>query len=169
MSYEGSNSVILRVQMRIGLWPVDIVHRTRDFNVDSDYMSKLANNTRFDPLLAKYLTHAAELRSKYPPPGGEMLPEHMPGYRAKKRCPSSGREFDIQPGVRIDGEPVTAEADHVSSLMASVAQNQSRFADIFSIYPVRFIAPTDAAVPIYMTTLAQSGRAAIPPASPPPP
>jgi hypothetical protein len=40
MTYEGNNAVILRVQMQLMLRAMDIVHRTRDFNVDSDYMSK---------------------------------------------------------------------------------------------------------------------------------
>ena len=64
MTYEGSNPVILRIQMRLMLWPVDITHRLRDFNVDGDFMSKLAIDARFDPLLAKYLATAAELRHK---------------------------------------------------------------------------------------------------------
>ena len=78
MTYEGNNAVVLRIQMRLMLWSMDIVHRTRDFNADSDYMSKLAADTQFDPLLSKYLTYAAELRSKYPAPNGEMLEEHWP-------------------------------------------------------------------------------------------
>ena len=115
MSYEGNNPVVLRMQMRLMLQNMDIVHRTRDFNVDSDYMSKLATDTRFDPLLQKYLLAAGELRRKYPPPTGEMTPEMMPGYRQKRSAtPSKSKAITNRPGITIDGvELDLPQSNHV--------------------------------------------------------
>lgn len=169
MTYEGNNPVILRIQQRLLLWAVDIVHRTRDFNTYSDYMSKLAINARFDPLLARYLLHAAELRDKYPPPGGEMKPEHMPGYRAKRRHHTDKTQFDILPGVRIDGVPVedlqqpppiTAEAAHTHQLHLAVLADAQRDADSFSIYPISYFAPSANSAHTFVTTRSQARAAA---------
>ncbi|KAL7504453.1 hypothetical protein ACHAXN_002097, partial [Cyclotella atomus] len=164
MTYKGVNPVILRVQMRLSLWPVDIVHRTCDFNVDSDYMSKLATDTRFDPLLAKYLTSASEIRHKYPSPNGEMLPEHMPGYRKRRSDTSAAkREHDILPGVRIDGvpyngveddedDPADTELGYVRQLTSLVHSSREVDADSFSIYPIRYKSRVEGPVPVFVST-----------------
>ncbi|KAL3782340.1 hypothetical protein HJC23_012747 [Cyclotella cryptica] len=122
LTYKGNNSVILRVQMRLQLWAMDIVHCKCDFNVDSDYMSKLAHSTTFDPLLSRYLQSAAELRSKYPPPDGDMTPETMPGYRKpRKSTIASPPDIDCIPSVTVDGAPIDAETQHVHSLFHSIS------------------------------------------------
>ena len=132
------------------LWSMDIVHRTRNFNVDSDYMSKLAQDTRFDPLLKQYLQSAAYLRSKYPPPTGEMTPETMPGYRRRRSDPASGDSgfdpnIDVTPEITIDGEPLEnlsgqdspADQVYASALLSTVrGLCDSGVDDGLSIYPV---------------------------------
>jgi hypothetical protein len=118
MSYEGNNSVVLRLQMRLMLWAVDIVHRTREFNVDSDYMSKLAIDSRFDPLLAKCLEAAVEIRHKYPPPSGEMTDEMMPGFRKKRSTASVPSASDSLPGIRINGKIIDPPEPRTSYIVA---------------------------------------------------
>eukprot|EP00956_Cyclotella_meneghiniana_P028883 scaffold68484_cov41-Cyclotella_meneghiniana.AAC.5 len=143
MTYEGNNSVVLGIQMRLMLWSMDIVHRTRDFNIDSDYMSKLAADTQFDPLLSKYLTYAAELRSKYPAPDGEMKEEHWLGYRKKKRSQHPPTD-DFLPGVMIDGIPIEdlekdkVESSHLLYLCQGVSTAIQHYADTFSIHPIKY-------------------------------
>ncbi|KAL3785603.1 hypothetical protein HJC23_004751 [Cyclotella cryptica] len=152
LSYEGNNSVILQVQMLLQLWAMDIVHHTRDFNVDSDYMSKLAHSTTFDPLLSKYLKSAAELRSKYPPPDGEMTPDTMPGYRKpRKSITVSPPDIDCIPSITIDGVPVDTEAQHVSSLFHSISVQQELFFDSISVYPITYVSSSHPIPQLHIT------------------
>ena len=37
LSYDGANPAILRLQMRLMCWDVDIVHRNDHYNADADY------------------------------------------------------------------------------------------------------------------------------------
>jgi hypothetical protein len=147
--------------MQLMLWAMDIVHRTRNFNVDADYMSKLAEDTNFDPLLKQYLLTAADLRQKYPAPTGELKPENMPNYRPKRRATteSDAPNLDFLPGVKIDGvpiEPPDVQAQHVLALVASVEQNRSNFLDSFSVYPIRYYTPTLGPIRNFVTTRSQS-------------
>ena len=50
LSYEGGNPAILRLQMRLMCWDVDIVHRPDTELVDADYWSRLGVDIDFDPL-----------------------------------------------------------------------------------------------------------------------
>ena len=135
LTYEGNNPVILQVQMRLQLWAMDIVHRTSDFNVDSDYMSKLAQSTNFDPLLSKYLQSVALLRSKYPPPDDDMTPETMPGYRKPhKSTDTSSPDMDCIPSITINGVPLDAETQHVHSIFHSISGQRELFFDTISVY-----------------------------------
>ena len=163
MGYEGKNPVILRLQLRLMLWPVDIVHRTRDFNVDSNYMSKLALDTRHDPLLKLYLERASDLRNKYPALGGKViLPENMPGYRPKcKSDTSNDNSSTFEPGMTIDGVPLdTAEASHAIQLHSAVCMNQTHHADCMSIYPIQYYHKTTDPVNIFAVTRSQTKNSA---------
>ena len=55
LSYKGGNPAILRLQMRLMCWDVDIVHRPDVELVDADYWSQLGADLNFDPLYRKYL------------------------------------------------------------------------------------------------------------------
>ena len=48
LSYEGGNLAILRLQMRLMCWDVDIVHRPDTKLVDADYWSRLGVDIEFD-------------------------------------------------------------------------------------------------------------------------
>jgi hypothetical protein len=55
LSYEGGNHAILRLQMRLMCWDVDIVHRPDHKLIDADYWSHLGIDLYFDTLFRKYL------------------------------------------------------------------------------------------------------------------
>ena len=167
LTYEGSNPVLLRMQMRLMLWNMDIVHRTRDYNVDSDYMSKLALDSRFDPLLSKYLQVAAELRDKYPPPSGDILPSMLPGYRQPRNAPPPSHCNTR--GITIDGVPLDPlDVAHAIQLHTSVTDSIQRYNDKISIYPIHYFTPTNGPVRQFVTTRSQS-RQPTPPSPPTPP
>jgi hypothetical protein len=81
LSYEGGNPAILRLQMRLLCWDVDIVHRPDVELVDADYWSRLGADLNFDPLYRKYLILTCQLRQSNPAPTDlPMRPENMPYY-----------------------------------------------------------------------------------------
>jgi hypothetical protein len=51
--YNGSNPAILRLQMCLMCWDVDIVHRTNNFLVDADYWSWLNADLCYNPTFCK--------------------------------------------------------------------------------------------------------------------
>jgi hypothetical protein len=88
LSYEGGNSAILRLQMRLMCWDVDFVHRPDTELVDADYWSRLGVDLDFDPLLRGYLAYAlARHHSSLPPTDLPMRPENMPYYRGPNPSP----------------------------------------------------------------------------------
>ena len=91
LSYEGGNPAILRLQMRLMCWDVDIVHWPDTELIDADYWSRLGGDLNFDPLYHKYLQLTHHLRKSKPAPTGlSMRPENMPYYRGPRiQKPSS--------------------------------------------------------------------------------
>jgi hypothetical protein len=161
LSYEGTNPVILRLQMRLMMWAMDIVHRVRTFNVPPDYFSKLASDTIFDPLLAEYYRVAIDERLRFPAPSGEMTPEMMPGWRKPKGVPTSAE--NALPGVTVDRQPVCyssvlTEAEHIHYLHSTIFQHDSLGHDTLSVYPVTFCPRSSIVHPIFVTTRAQARR-----------
>ena len=61
LSYEGGNPAILRLQMRLMCWDIDIVHRPDLELMDADYWSHLGVDMDFDPLFRKYLELTCQL------------------------------------------------------------------------------------------------------------
>ena len=89
LSYKGGNHAILRLQMRLMCWDVDIVHRPDYELIDADYWSRLGVDLFFDPLFRKYLELGSTMRKSKPAPVDlPMRPENMPYYRGP-RFPSS--------------------------------------------------------------------------------
>ena len=80
--YKGGNPAILRLQMRLMCWDVNIVHQPDTALVDADYWSRLGVDLNFDPLYQKYLQLTHHLRKSKPAPTDlPMRPENMPYYR----------------------------------------------------------------------------------------
>ena len=101
LTYEGDNPAVLRLQMRIMCWDVDLEHRTNEYLVDADYWSRLGKDLCFDPLLLEYVNQVIGLRKKYPAPERlPMQPQHMPHYRVQR---IKGRKVQ-------DDEPVDTSA-----------------------------------------------------------
>jgi hypothetical protein len=90
LSYEGGNHAILRLQMRLMCWDVDIVHRSDHKLIDADYWSRLGVDLYFDPLFRKYLDLTNNMRK--PKPSPTDLP------MCQKTCPTTaGPNFSRQP------------------------------------------------------------------------
>jgi hypothetical protein len=85
LSYDGANHAILRLQMRLMGWDVDIVHRNDHCITDAGYWSRLGADLCFDPLFKIYLDITRTLRTKNPPPTSfPMKPENMPYSRGPR-------------------------------------------------------------------------------------
>jgi hypothetical protein len=81
LTYEGLNPAVLRLQMRLMGWDVEVVHRSSRFLTDADYWSRLDADLCYDPSFRTYLHLCANLRSANPSPTDlPMLPENMPYY-----------------------------------------------------------------------------------------
>jgi hypothetical protein len=82
LSYDGNNPAVLRLQMRLMCWDVDIVHRNDTHLTDADYWSRLGADICFDPLFKSYLDFDRGLCERCPVPTSlPMKPENMPYYR----------------------------------------------------------------------------------------
>ena len=126
LSYDGGNPAILRLQMRLMCWDVDIVHRPDHELVDADYWSRLGVDIEFDPLFRDYLRFVRDLRKSHPPPTDlPMRPENMPYYRGPR----------IKPVTTVDD---TADAHHIQSLLTDIVMSTSTSGMALMNVPVRF-------------------------------
>ena len=64
LSYDGNNPAVLRLQMRLMCWDVDIVHRNDVHLTDADYWSRLGADICFDPLFKSYLDFDRGIREQ---------------------------------------------------------------------------------------------------------
>jgi len=105
LSYEGGNPTILRLQMHLLCWDVDIVHCPDTELVDADYWSRLGIDIEFDPLFKEYLEFTRQIRQSNPAPTElPMCPENMPYYR----------------GPRIQPESTNANTVHIQGLLTDI-------------------------------------------------
>ncbi len=126
LSYKGGNSAILRLQMRLMCWDVDIVHRPDSELVDADYWSRLGANIDFNPLFRDYLDYTAKLRKSNPAPADlPMRPENMPYYRGPR----------VQPVTKTSD---SKDALHIQSLLTDIVMSNSTGHTHLSNIPVRF-------------------------------
>ncbi len=81
LSYDGNNPAVLRLQMRLMCWDIDIIHRNDAHLTDADYWSRLGADICFDPPFKSYLDFNRSLRERCPAPTSlPMKPENMPYY-----------------------------------------------------------------------------------------
>ncbi len=110
LSYEGGNPAILRLQMRLMCWDVDIVHCPDTELVDADYWLRLGVNIDFDPLFKEYLEFTRQLRRSNPASTDlPMRPENMPYYR--------GPRFQHH----VQQESTNADTLHIQCLLTDIA------------------------------------------------
>jgi hypothetical protein len=55
LSYDGNNPAVLRLQMHLMCWDIDVVHRNNIHLTDANYWSRLGADIYFDPLFKSYL------------------------------------------------------------------------------------------------------------------
>ena len=85
LSYDGPSPVLLRLQMRLSCWDMDIVHRPGELMGDADYWSRLGVDLQYDPLLRDYINRVLSFKKDFPAPTElPMLPENMPGFRGPR-------------------------------------------------------------------------------------
>ena len=119
LTYEGPNPVILRLQMRLMLWAMDLYHRNAKFLVTADYLSRLGADLCFDEMTRQYLNKTTNLRKLYPPVTGPMRPENMPNYRAPRvRSKMSAKD-------PVLAEPAAAVDTAIAPLLAAIDLNGS--------------------------------------------
>ncbi len=84
-TYQGMNPTILRLQMQLMCWAMEIVHQPDIFNVDTDYWSHILMNLFFDQMLREYSELCGTLSASHPAPCNiPMKPENMPYYRGPR-------------------------------------------------------------------------------------
>ncbi len=84
LSYDDNNPVVLRLQMRLMCWDVDIVHRNDIHLTDADYWSRLGADICYDPLFKSYLDFDRGLHEKFPAPVD--LPSHRADSSRSSGC-----------------------------------------------------------------------------------
>ncbi len=85
LSNDSGNPAILRLQMRLMCWDVDVIHCPDLHLVNADYWSQLGIDINFDPLFRVYLQYTMELRKSHAAPTNlSMHPENMPYYRGPR-------------------------------------------------------------------------------------
>jgi hypothetical protein len=132
--YNGTNQAILRLQMRLMGWDVDIVHRTNDHLVDANYWSRLNADICYDPSFRKYLHIVNDLCKAHPPPTSlPMRDENMPYYCSPRipveHCPS-GTSTDDPDGPAVDTV--------ATALATSIVTADGLGSTSLCIRPVRF-------------------------------
>ena len=95
LNYDGSNGPFCRLQIRIMMMHVDIVHRNARHVAGADYGSREGGDLWFDPLISEHNAFPATLRKNNAAPMGPMLPQNMPGYRASRKYKSDITPIDI--------------------------------------------------------------------------
>jgi hypothetical protein len=141
LSYDCSNPAILRLQMHLMCWDVDIVHRANDFLVDADYWSRLNADLCHDPTFCKYLQFVSSICTAHPPPTAlPMQPENMPYYRGPR----------VQHQEDLEEATVDVAAD---SLLTTIVTQERYKPPCLANYPIRFgqfLSLTDTSVrPMY--------------------
>jgi hypothetical protein len=135
LSYDGGNPAILRLQMRLMCWDVDVIHRPDHQLVDADYWSRLGTDIEFDPLFRDYLLYVRDIRKSHPSPTDlPMRPENMPYYRGPRVH-------------RVTKDDVTADAHHIQGLLTEIVMSTGTASTKLFNVPVRFGHSTSVASP----------------------
>ncbi len=125
--YDGNNPAVLRLQMRLMCWDMDIVHRNDIYLADADYWSRLGEDICYDPLFKAYLDFDRGLRETFPAPTElPMLPENMPYYRGPRVVPPPSADEQ------------TADVNHCQLLFTQVLTHESNGLCHLSVNPITF-------------------------------
>jgi hypothetical protein len=110
LSYDGRNPSILRLQMQLMCWDMDIEHRNDIFLTDADYWSRLGINLCFDSLLKSYIEQVNSFCQSRPSPTAlPPAPKNMPYFRGPRLPPQVASPDASLPGVHhsmpVDNTP----------------------------------------------------------------
>ena len=131
LSYDGNNPEVLRLQMWLMCWDVDIVHHIDIHLMDADYWSHLGAGSCYDPLFKLYLNFDRGLREMFLAPIKlPMLPENMPYYRGQR----------VIPPLAPTDEPST-NVKYCQSLFTQIATNDCQGLSHLSVTPIKFGEP----------------------------
>jgi hypothetical protein len=126
LSYDGSNPVILQLQMHLMCWDVDIIHCANNFLVDADYWSQLNADLCFNPTFHEYLQFISLLCALHPPLTDlPMQPENMPYYWG----PCIQHPADL-------GETIVDAA--ANSLLTTIVTQEQNIQPCLANYPIQF-------------------------------
>ena len=79
--YNGNSLAILRLQMRLMCWNVDIVHQNDTHLTNAGYWSGLGKDIHFDLHSRNILQFNHSLHAEFPTPTAlPMLPQNVPYY-----------------------------------------------------------------------------------------
>jgi hypothetical protein len=133
LSYDGPNQSVLRLQMRLVRWDINIVHCTNDYLANADYWSRLDADLCYDPSFRQYLQIVANLCRTHPSPSKlPMREENMPYY-----CGPQIPDAHCPEGASTDKTNATIDA-HRSANVATCLTNTETSHDILCCCPVTF-------------------------------
>ena len=137
LSYDGNNPAILRLQMRLMCWDVDIVHRNDIHLTDANYWSRLGADICFDPLFKSYLNFDQGLRQRFPAPTSlPMKPENMPYYRGPRVTMTTDSAESDNPSTTQPTDP--AHESHCQFVITAMTKHNCHGLSHLSNVPVRF-------------------------------
>ena len=132
LPYDGTNPAVLRLQMRLMCWDMDIQHRNAEFLEGPDYFSRLLADLCCDPLLRNYIQRAQDLRSANAPATDlPMHAENMPYYRGPRLPPK-----DTQPSGPSRPAPSADAAVNVT--LSAIHDHNSGGLTHLANWPVHF-------------------------------
>ena len=93
-NFDGNNRPICRLQMRIMMMQVNMVHTNTRFLGDPASDSRKGGNRLFDPLISQHDAFVATLHKNYAAPDGPLLLQNMPGFKVSGKHKTTGNSID---------------------------------------------------------------------------
>ena len=137
LSYDGNNPAVLRLQMRLMCWDVDIVHRNDIHLTNADYWSRLGADICFDPLFKSYLDFDRGLQQQFPAPTSlPMKPENMPYYQGPRVTTKTDSAESDNPSTTPPTD--TAHKSHCQFVITAMTKHNCHGLSHLSNVPVHF-------------------------------
>jgi hypothetical protein len=126
MSYEGTNALVMQLQMELMSWWFTVTRRPNRMLMDADFFSHLKKSLQFDPLLIQYMevAHTIYINNKPDAHSPEVSPENMPNYKGKRSSTSSSTS---SPSVNllIHQDPINLSVTNIPLMFATDGSTQS--------------------------------------------
>jgi hypothetical protein len=126
LSYNSANHAILRLQMRLMCWDVNIVHWNNSYIMDADYWLRLGANLCLDPLFKTYMDLNRSIHLESPASSSyPMKPKNMPYYHGPR----------IMPPTDTDD---TSDAAHCQAIVSTIMIENCHGLCHLSNVPIQF-------------------------------